>query len=216
MARDLQGLGRRVTQNRLLSCEIPPDPMPILGGACPAVATPRRLKVARFPSAGRTAARNLCNISLRTASGPEGSSAKQTLTCAAGPPGRGGARGQPSRSASSHLRHPSHPCPTRSSPASGARSASTTWSASRRVTRTLRNAITSGRIAQAFVFAGPRGVRQDDDRAHPGARAQLRERADRRSVRRVRRLRRDRRRAATSTSSRSTPPRTPASTTSAR
>src|SRR3954466_7209511 len=26
------------------------------------------------------------------------------------------------------------------------------------VTRTLRNALTSGRIAQAFVFAGPRGV----------------------------------------------------------
>lgn len=34
--------------------------------------------------AGRTAARNLCNLSLRTASGPEGSSAKQILTCAAG------------------------------------------------------------------------------------------------------------------------------------
>src|ERR671919_1673166 len=26
------------------------------------------------------------------------------------------------------------------------------------VTRTLRNALTSGRLAQAFVFAGPRGV----------------------------------------------------------
>src|SRR3954465_15977629 len=26
------------------------------------------------------------------------------------------------------------------------------------VTRTLRNALTSGRVAQAFVFAGPRGV----------------------------------------------------------
>jgi len=32
----------------------------------------------------RTAVRNLCNFSLRTASGPEGSSAKQSLTCAAG------------------------------------------------------------------------------------------------------------------------------------
>jgi len=29
----------------------------------------------------RTAARTLCNFSLRTASGPEGSSAKQTLRC---------------------------------------------------------------------------------------------------------------------------------------
>jgi len=42
--------------------------------------------------AGRTAARTLCNFSLRTASGPEGSSAKQTLRCAAGAPGRGGLR----------------------------------------------------------------------------------------------------------------------------
>jgi hypothetical protein len=47
--------------------------------------------------ADRTAARSLCNLSLRTASGPEGSSAKQILTCAAGSPGRGGARrSQPS------------------------------------------------------------------------------------------------------------------------
>ena len=36
---------------------------------------------------GRTAARTLCNPSLRTASGPEGSSAKQCLSCAAGPSG---------------------------------------------------------------------------------------------------------------------------------
>jgi len=43
--------------------------------------------------AGRTAARSLCNLSLRTASGPEGSSAKQILTCAAGLPGRGRALG---------------------------------------------------------------------------------------------------------------------------
>ena len=43
----------------------------------------------RPAEAGRTAARSLCNLSLRTASGPEGSSAKQILTCAAGYPGRG-------------------------------------------------------------------------------------------------------------------------------
>src|SRR5687767_1085163 len=43
-------------------------------------------------AASRTAARSLCNLSLRTASGPEGSSAKQILTCAAGSPGRGGTR----------------------------------------------------------------------------------------------------------------------------
>ncbi len=40
-------------------------------------------------ASGRTAARTLCNASLRTASGPEGSSAKQILPCAAGHPGRG-------------------------------------------------------------------------------------------------------------------------------
>jgi hypothetical protein len=38
---------------------------------------------------GRTAVRTLCNASLRTASGPEGSSAKQILPCAAGRPDRG-------------------------------------------------------------------------------------------------------------------------------
>ena len=47
---------------------------------------------ARPAEAGRTAARTLCNLSLRTASGPEGSSAKQILTCAAGSPGRGSVR----------------------------------------------------------------------------------------------------------------------------
>ncbi len=36
---------------------------------------------------GCTAVRNLCNFSLRTASGPEGSSAHQILTCAAGTSG---------------------------------------------------------------------------------------------------------------------------------
>jgi len=43
-------------------------------------------------TAGRTAARNLCNVSLRIASGPEGSSPQQLLACAAGPPGCGGVR----------------------------------------------------------------------------------------------------------------------------
>src|SRR5260221_2806911 len=49
-------------------------------------------------AASRTAARSLCNVSLRTASGPEGSSAKQILTCAAGSPGRGGTCGSVGRS----------------------------------------------------------------------------------------------------------------------
>ena len=62
------------------------------------------------------------------------------------------------------------------------------------VTRTLKNALKSKRIAQAFVFSGPRGCGKTTTRAHPGARAQLRERADARSVRRLRRLHRDRRR----------------------
>jgi len=47
---------------------------------------PGRLGASRAP-AGRTAIRTLCNLSLRTASGPEGSSAKQTLRCAAGDSG---------------------------------------------------------------------------------------------------------------------------------
>ena len=62
------------------------------------------------------------------------------------------------------------------------------------VTQTLRNAIATGRIAQAFVFAGAARRRQDDDRPHPGPRPQLREGADRRAVRRLRRVRRNRRR----------------------
>ena len=45
----------------------------------------------------------------------------------------------------------------------------------RGVVETLRNAIAGGRLAQSFI----------DDGQNPGARAQLRERADRRSVRRV-------------------------------
>jgi len=40
------------------------------------------------------AVRNLCNFSLRTASGPEGSSAKQILECAAGIPDCGPVRNQ--------------------------------------------------------------------------------------------------------------------------
>ena len=106
---------------------------------------------------GRTAIRTLCNCSLRTASGPEGSSAKQTLQCAAGPPGRGWARHQPAViahaiSAISH--HVSYKVlarkwrPQRFDDVIGQRA----------VTQTLRNAIAAGRIAQSFVFAGPRGV----------------------------------------------------------
>ena len=47
----------------------------------------------------------------------------------------------------------------------------------RGVTQTLRNAIGAKRIAQSFVFSGPARRRQDDDGAHPGARAELRDRA---------------------------------------
>ena len=100
--------------------------------------------------AGRTAARSLCNLSLRTASGPEGSSAKQILTCAAGSPGRGGAR-----QLLQNFRFPlSFQVLARK------------WRPQRfddvigqpGVTQTLRNAIAAKRIAQSFVFAGPRGV----------------------------------------------------------
>ena len=50
------------------------------------------------------------------------------------------------------------PCPTRCSPASGAPQRFDDVVGQGGVTRTLINAIGSGRIAQAFVFAGPRGV----------------------------------------------------------
>ncbi len=49
------------------------------------------------------------------------------------------------------------------------------------VTQTLRNAIGSGRIAQAFVFAGARGVGKTTTAPHPRARAELRARSDRRT-----------------------------------
>ena len=69
--------------------------------------------------AGRSAARTLCNLSLRTASGPEGSSAKQLLRCAAG-----------SFRVAAGARHALTAWPIRFSPASGGRSGSMTSSAS--------------------------------------------------------------------------------------
>ena len=52
------------------------------------------------------------------------------------------------------------------------------------VTRTLRNAIASEPARAGVRVRRPARRRQDDDGADPGARAELRERADRRSVRR--------------------------------
>src|SRR6185503_7164236 len=95
--------------------------------------------------ARRTAARTLCKISLRTASGPEGSSAKQSLSCAAGHPGRGPAREIPPVAYQVIARKWR---PQRFDDVVGQQA----------VTRTLRNALASGRLAQAFVFAGARGV----------------------------------------------------------
>ncbi len=42
--------------------------------------------------------------------------------------------------------------------------------------RTLTNAFATGRIAQAFMLTGVRGVGKTTDRPHPGPRAQLRRR----------------------------------------
>ena len=164
-----------------------------------------------------TAVRNLCNFSLRTASGPEGSSAKQILTCAAGPPGRGSVRKRDSHRA---LSAPISPAIASMSYQVIARK----WRPQRfddvvgqqAVTRTLRNALAE-RAARAGVrLRRTARRRQDDDGAHPGARAELRERADRRSVRRRATPASRSPKGATSTCSRSTPPPTPASTTSAR
>ena len=110
--------------------------------------------------AGRTAARSLCNLSLRTASGPEGSSAKQILTCAAGHPGRGGVRPALGYATSTQTAIPAI------LPVPSYQVLARKWRPQRfdevigqpGVTKTLRNAITAKRIAQSFVFSGPRGV----------------------------------------------------------
>jgi DNA polymerase-3 subunit gamma/tau len=111
----------------------------------------------------RTAARNLCNLSLRTASGPEGSSAKQSLTCAAGLPGRGGAH---PHGAFERLPFTISQLPRQHIPVSSYQVLARKWRpqrfedviGQRGVTQTLRNAIAAKRIAQSFVFSGPRGV----------------------------------------------------------
>src|SRR5687767_3412143 len=109
--------------------------------------------------ARRTAARTLCNFSLRTASGPEGSSAKQSLTCAAGSSGsRWDPPGTPFRLSSFRLQTHSF--------VSAYQVLARKWRpqrfddviGQRGVTQTLRNAIATKRVAQSFVFAGPRGV----------------------------------------------------------
>jgi len=47
------------------------------------------------------------------------------------------------------------------------------------VTRTLANAIVSGRVAHAYIFSGARGVGKTTHRAHPRQGAELRERSRR-------------------------------------
>ena len=84
------------------------------------------------------------------------------------------------------------------------------------VTQTLRNALTSGRIHQAFVFAGPRGVGKTTTARLLARALNCYEGPTAEPVRRSATPAGRSRRAATWTSSRSTPPRTPASTTCAR
>ena len=149
--------------------------------ACPCVS-----KVAGRFVADCTAVRNLCNLSLRTASGPEGSSAKQILTCAAG---LSGPRWNPQiravlQSPMSYQVIARKWRPQRFDDVVGQQA----------VTRTLRNAIASGRLAQAFVFAGPRGVGKTTTARILARALNCVNGPDGRSVRRLRRVRRDRRR----------------------
>ena len=78
------------------------------------------------------------------------------------------------------------------------------------VTRTLRNAMTSGRIAQAFVFAGPRGCGKTTTARILARALNCENGTDGRPVRRRATPASRSRRAATSTCSRSMPPATPA------
>src|SRR5207244_6790753 len=79
----------------------------------------------------------------------EGSRAKQILKCAAGPTGCGGIRkSEISRPRMSYQVIARKWRPQKFDDVVGQQA----------VTRTLRNALSSGRLAQAFVFAGPRGV----------------------------------------------------------
>jgi DNA polymerase-3 subunit gamma/tau len=110
-------------------------------------------------AASRTAARTLCNLSLRTASGPEGSSAKQILTCAQG--SRVAVGLDLSRQSKQSIQSS-----TNNSPDVAYQVLARKWRpqrfedviGQRGVTQTLRNAIAANRIAQSFVFSGPRGV----------------------------------------------------------
>ena len=132
--------------------------------------------------ARRAAARNLCNFSLRTASGPEGSSAKQILTCAAGPPGRGGSRRRRPATPSTTAPHTSHRVYL-----SGHRPQVASAALRRRDRPARRHADAAQRDRRrphrpvVRLLRSARG-RQDDDGADPGALPQLRQGADCRSV----------------------------------
>ena len=53
------------------------------------------------------------------------------------------------------------------------------------VTEPLRAALANNRVNHAYLFSGPARLRQDDQRPHPGPRAELRAGTHRRPVRRV-------------------------------
>src|SRR6184192_3826995 len=94
----------------------------------------------------------------RTPPGPEGSNGKATLPCAVGVPGRSRFRGEIAgrvarKRVHGHLTMPYQVLARKYRP-----QAFDAVVGQDAITRTLRNALASGRIAHAYLFSGPRGI----------------------------------------------------------